>query len=179
MRGVFGMTDNEFGMAKRWLIGFGVVIAIAAIAAASCAFATMRQVDRINRLEVKLGTGDISRAAQLADRGPQNRHLTLTNTDGSRRLDVVVTESGLSYVTGATLPITSDDKAYQLWAVVTDARVSIGQMPMMKSGIGNIAFYMPEGASRLELTLESARGAVLPSQVLISGEVLPYQKVSN
>lgn len=162
---------------RRIMAVLAIMVAIASIVAASAGFAVASQVRRITQLQEKIHTGDIGQSAALADRGPKNSHVALSNESGDQRIDIAVTPSRVSYVTGGKLDRLDEDRSYQLWSVSSGTRVSVGLVPRNSDGLAATAFVLPKGAEMLELTIEPATGSAQPSSPAVAKGIVALSKV--
>jgi anti-sigma-K factor RskA len=113
----------------RWRAGWGAAAAVAAVAAAVTGLLGVRLVqqgDQIDRIRTLLPATGLDGAASKAAQDPTALHVSLVAEEGSTLATVVLLPDGKGYLLRPLLPELSDDRTYQLWALVGEATVSAG-----------------------------------------------------
>jgi hypothetical protein len=147
-----------------------IITVVAAIVAAVASVSVIRQSSRIDKIEQRIGSGSLQQAAVGADADPHNRHAVLVSADGSTRLNVVLTPSGVGFTTGGEADDAGDGRRFQLWALVGGQHVSLG---LLDTDITTaVAFRVPDGASALALSNEPMSGSVVPAQPFLATTTL-------
>lgn len=150
--------------------------AVAGVAAAIVAvlgFVTIRQTQRLDRLDAAMQDVSIDRAGARAMRDPQAANATLRSLDGRVEAPVVVDRSGSGFLFASKLPELPSGRTYQLWGKVQGSVISLG---VFDGRAGVVPFHVGRGQrSALEailVTEEVAPGvAVTQNQPLIAGAV--------
>jgi hypothetical protein len=112
-----------------WRGGWAAAAAVAAVAAAVTGFLGVRLVqqgDQIDRISTLLAATGLEGAASKAAQDPRGLHVSLVAEEGSTLATVVLLPDGKGYLLRPLLPALSDDRTYQLWALVGRATVSAG-----------------------------------------------------
>jgi anti-sigma-K factor RskA len=115
--------------AGRWRGGWAAAAAVAAVAAAVTGFLGFRLVqqgDQIDRINTLLAATGLEGAASKAAQDPTSLHVSLVAEEGSTLATVVLLPDGKGYLLRPLLPALSNDRTYQLWALVGKATVSAG-----------------------------------------------------
>jgi anti-sigma-K factor RskA len=112
-----------------WRAGWGVAAAVATAAAVVTGFMGVRLVEQgdeirdIRRLVQVQGLEGV--AAGIAS-DPASLHVPLVAEEGSTLATVVVLPNGKGFLLRPLLPALSEDRTYQLWALVGEGTVSAG-----------------------------------------------------
>jgi hypothetical protein len=109
--------------------GWGVAAAVAAAAAVVTGVMGIRLVqqgDQIQDIRRLVHTQGLETAASAAAADPSAQHVSLVAEEGSTLGTVVLLPSGKGYLIRPLLPPLSEDRTYQLWALVGRATVSAG-----------------------------------------------------
>lgn len=146
----------------------GPVRAAFAAGAAACvalvAFLGVKVVDtshQVDHLAAQLADGDVGRAAAAAVHRPDAQLVAMRSTDGRHTADAVLLPDGAGYLVKTDLPALSEQRTYQLWAVVDGMKISVG---VLGPSPGPVAFHAPPKASALAITDELAGGVVVSQQ---------------
>lgn len=100
---------------------------------------------------------ELQRSVNAALAAPDSRKVDLVSTDGYRTAHAVVLPDGTGYLVRTNLPVLSDERTYQLWALVGTSTISVGVLgPDPKV----VPFKMNGPVSVLAITEESAGGVV-------------------
>jgi anti-sigma-K factor RskA len=113
----------------RWRTGWGVAAAVVAVAAVVTGFMGIRLVqqgDQIDELGEAVHRVGLDAAASAAAAYPRAQRVSLVAEEGSTLATVVLLPDGTGYLIRPLLPPLSDDRTYQLWALVGKATVSAG-----------------------------------------------------
>lgn len=112
-----------------WRAGWGVAAAVAAVAVVVTGFMGMRLVqqgDQIDELGAAVLKTGLETAASAAASDERSIHVPLLAEEGSTLATVVVLPDGKGYLLRPLLPALSEDRTYQLWALVGEGTVSAG-----------------------------------------------------
>ena len=105
------------------------------------------------------------------EKAPGHRNVQLISTDGKYHISLVISSTGLGYITSSNLPTLSSAKTYQLWGIKKTGMVSIGILgPAGKEA----QFLIPKNANFAELaiSLEPSGGSSAPTTApIVSGVV--------
>lgn len=100
---------------------------------------------------------ELQRSVNAALAAPDSRKVDLVSTDGYRTAQAVVLPDGTGYLVKNNLPVLSDERTYQLWAVVGTSAISVGVLgPEPRI----VPFKMNGPVSALAITEESAGGVI-------------------
>jgi anti-sigma factor RsiW len=139
-------------------VGLGIAAMVAAAAVAMVGILGVRVADdrqRINQLALGQHGDELQRSANAALADPAARKVSLTSSDGYRTAQAVVLPDGTGYVVSNNLPDLSQERTYQLWAVVGTSRISVGVLGPEP----HIApFKLGGNVSALAITDETAGG---------------------
>ena len=98
---------------------------------------------------------ELRRSVNAALAAPDSRKVDLVSADGYRTAQAVVLSDGSGYLVKNNLPVLSDERTYQLWALVGTSAISVGVLgPEPKI----VPFKMDGPVSVLAITEESAGG---------------------
>lgn len=147
------------------------VVFIASVAVIAASIIVIKQSNRITKVERRISSGSVEQVAILADREARNAHLSLATDDKSARVDGVVMPNGSGFLLGGNLKEASSGSIYQLWATTPAGSVSLGLLG--DDATRAAAFRVPDGASRLFITIEASSGAVTPAAVTIASGAIP------
>ena len=146
------------------------LVAVASVAVVAASVVVVKQSNRIDSVQRRIGAGTIEQVAWEADRDPDNRHFALTSADRKERIEGVLTQKNVGFLLSTTAADAGSDKVYQLWAETPAGVVSLGIIGEDFSK--PMALRVPEGAQNLFVTEEAATGAPVPSTArLVSGPV--------
>ena len=110
---------------------------------------------RIDKLTAAMQKATVSNAAFVALSDPQAETVKLASTDGKATAQVVRLPDGTGYLVPKTLPALPVGQVYQLWAVRSDAKISLG---VLGSTPEVSAFRMNGPVLAYALTQEAAGG---------------------
>lgn len=102
--------------------------------------------------------GDVVRTAEAAARQPGARIIELKSVSGALTAEAVLLRDGTGYLVDANLPRLSEDRTYQLWAVVGQNKISVG---VLGPRAGPVAFHTSGDVAALAITEEVAGGVVV------------------
>jgi hypothetical protein len=119
-----------------------------------------RGLGRLERAVAAMENAAVRETANAALNDPANEQVKLTSTDGKTSAQVVRRPDGTGYLVPTTLADLPDDRVYQLWAVRSDAKISLGVLGP-KPGVS--AFRMTGDVLAYAVT-EEAAGGVAASQ---------------
>lgn len=117
-------------------------------------------LDRVDRLADAMEKTVVANAAQAALANPRAEQVQLTSTDGKAGAQVVRLPDGTGYLLPRNLAALPGDRVYQLWAVRSDAKISLG---VLGSNPAVAAFRMAGPVVAYAIT-EEAPGGVAASQ---------------
>ena len=105
------------------------------------------------------------------EKAPGHRDVELISTGGKYHISMVISSTGLGYITSSNLPTLSSAKTYQLWGIKNTGMVSIGILgPAGKE----TQFLIPKNSNFAELaiSLEPSGGTSAPTTApIVSGVV--------
>jgi anti-sigma-K factor RskA len=142
-------------LAPAWVATAAALVALLAVGAL-----TYRQQQKIADVEAGLRDQELAVAALAAFDDPEARHSTLRAGDGSLQVRAVVLPDGTGYLLADRLPSLSEDRTYQLWAMIDGQPVSAGVLGPDPSVM---TFRVHEGTSALAISEEAAGGADRPT----------------
>lgn len=114
---------------RRSRAGWAAAATVAAVAVVVTGFMGIRlieQGDQIDELGTAVQTVGLESAASAAATNELSQHVPLVAEEGSTLATVVLLPDGKGYLLRPLLPELSDDRTYQLWALVGKATVSAG-----------------------------------------------------
>ena len=158
---VMAMKQRKAGMLAappRRGFGAGIAAMVAIAAVAMIGFLGFQSVD-LDGDNTPGGTyaQELQRSVNAALAAPDSRKVDLVSTDGYRSAQAVVLPDGTGYLVRNNLPMLSDERTYQLWAVVGTSAISVGVLgPEPKI----VPFKMDGPVSALAITEESAGGVI-------------------
>jgi hypothetical protein len=117
-------------------------------------------LDRLGALTTAMEKAAVSNAAFAALNDPQAEKVKLASTDGKTSAQVVRLADGTGYIVPGTLAALPAGRVYQLWAVRSDAKISLG---VLGSNPDVSAFRM-NGPVLAYAVTEEAAGGVAASQ---------------
>jgi len=117
-------------------------------------------VDRIYRLAQAMQEANLNSAAFAALSDGSAEQVTLASTDGKSSARVVRLRDGTGYLVPGTLAPLPEGRVYQLWAVRSDAKISLG---VLGANPGVTAFRMTGPVSAYAVTDEAAGGVATTS----------------
>ena len=100
---------------------------------------------------------ELQRSVNAALAAPYSRKVDLVSADGYKTAQAVVLPDGTGYLVKNNLPVLSDERTYQLWAVVGSSAISVG---VLGSEPKIVPFKMDGPVSALASTEESAGGVI-------------------
>jgi anti-sigma factor RsiW len=126
------------------------------------------QDDQIGRMATDAA---LSQAAAAASTSPGSRVVHLASSDRSVLADAVITPGGTGYLWNVQLPQPAAGRAYQLWAIVGDDKVSVG---VLSASARVHRFAVPAGSvGALAVTDEPMAGSVQPTTAPVLLGTLP------
>ena len=84
------------------------------------------RLDRLEALAQDMEKAVVSNAAYAALNDSHNEQIRLVSSDGTATAQVVRRPDGTGYLVPGTLDPLPDGRVYQLWAVRSDAKISLG-----------------------------------------------------
>lgn len=137
------------------------LVAAAAVVIAVLGIQVSHLDDRTDQLAAALQEEGLNEAVQAALFDESARRVDLRSEDGATFAQAVVRDNGDGFLVRDNLPLLSDDRTYQVWAMVGDRPVSVG---VLGSDPGTSAFKVAaDGVSVLAVTAEQAGGVVAPT----------------
>jgi hypothetical protein len=124
-----GTQKRDRSRWSRRSISLRAAAATVALAAAFTAFLGVqvgRQDARLDRIDAALRKGAIRSAAAAAMADPSAEEIKLASFDGHSGARLVRQADGTGFVWADTLAGLPPDRTYQLWAVRSDAKISLG-----------------------------------------------------
>jgi anti-sigma-K factor RskA len=112
-----------------WRAGWAAAAAVAAVAVVVTGFMGMRLVqqgDQIDELSDAVQQVGLDTVVSAASADPASLHVPLVAEEGSTLATVVLLPDGKGYLLRPLLPSVSEDRTYQLWALVGKGTVSAG-----------------------------------------------------
>jgi len=150
--------------------GTGIAAMVAVAAMVMIGFLGFRAVD-LGGDNTPGGTyaQELQRSVNAALAEPDSRKVDLVSTDGYRMAHAVVLPDGTGYLVKNNLPALSDERTYQLWALVGTSAISVGVIgPEPKI----VPFKMDGPVSVLAITEEGKGGVVSSKQdPVVAGRV--------
>ncbi len=140
--------------------GVGIAAMVAVAAVAMIGFLGIRVADdrrRLNQFEQQAYPDQLTQSVNAALADPGARRIDMISTDGYRSAQAVVLPDGTGYMVKSNLPPLSEQRTYQLWAVVGTSKISVG---VLGSKIDAVPFKMDGPVSALAITEEVAGGVV-------------------
>jgi Anti-sigma-K factor rskA/Putative zinc-finger len=119
-------------------------------------------IDRLNRLADAIQQANVKNAAYAALSNPQAEQVKLASTDGKASARVVRLPDGTGYLVPTSLATLPAGRVYQLWAVRSDAKISLGVLGA-KPEVS--AFRMTGPVLAYAVTEEAAGGVATTSNV--------------
>ncbi len=158
-------SDLERGWhaSRRFAVGAISMVALASVVLVIASVVLATQVSRLSKIEKRVGAGDMEQVARLADADPRNRHISLSNPEGSKRLDLVLTKGDLVLLTNARLDETKSGRRYVLWANEVNNAVPVGafRVDADERVVGRM--LAPTGVAKFFVTDEPSAGVTVPS----------------
>lgn len=115
---------------------------------------------RIDKLADAMQKANLSNAALAALNDPQAEKVKLVSTDGKATAQVVRLADGTGYLVPTTLSGLPAGRVYQLWAVRSDAKISLGVL----GGKPEVSAFRMTGPVLAYAVTEEAAGGVSVSQ---------------
>jgi hypothetical protein len=115
---------------------------------------------RIDKLADAMQKANVSNAALAALNDPQAEKVKLVSTDGKATAQVVRLADGTGYLVPNTLSALPAGRVYQLWAVRSDAKISLGVL----GGKPEVSAFRMTGPVLAYAVTEEAAGGVSVSQ---------------
>jgi len=151
----------------RRTIGLRVAAATMAVAAAAALFLGValghhdsHRLDNIDKLAQAIQEANVNSAAFAALSDPAAEQVKLASADGKSSARVVRLPDGTGYLVPGTLAPLPAGRVYQLWAVRSDAKISLG---VLGASPGVSAFRMSGPVSAYAVTDEAAGGVATTS----------------
>ncbi len=138
--------------------------AVAVAAVAVVAVIGLKVSDDSRRIDQMAGGAagtQLSRATSAALADPQARLVDLRSPQGKASVQAVVLPDGTGYVVKNNLPALGPARTYQLWAVVGEAKISVG---VLGPDPGPAGFKAAGAVTALAITQEPAGGVVASDQ---------------
>ena len=115
---------------------------------------------RVGRIADILQKAGVSNAADAALADPASQQVKLTSTDGKSTAEVVRRPDGTGYLVPTGLASLPAGRVYQLWAVRSDAKISLGVL----GGKPEVSAFRMAGPVLAYAVTEEAAGGVAASQ---------------
>ena len=168
------LADRRADRAAPRSIPLRVAAAAMAVAAAVALFLGValgrNDNDRLERLEAlaqDMEKAVVSNAAYAALNDPANEQIRLVSADGTASAQLVRRPDGTGYLVPGSLAPLPEGRVYQLWAVRSDAKISLG---VLGSAPEVSAFRMMGPVAAFAVTEEVAGGvAVSQNQPVVVG----------
>ena len=112
------------------------------------------RLDRLDEIVENMEKGAVTNAAFAALANPQAEQVQLTSADGKPMARVARLPDGTGYLVPTSLGPPSAGKVYQLWAVRSDAKISLGVVGSSEV----VAFRMTGPVAAFAVTEEKAGG---------------------
>jgi len=171
---VVSMQDRPRGGDRRRSLPVRFVASMAAVAAVVIAVLGVqvsRLDERTDRLDAALQKEGLDQAVQAALFDETARRIELRSDDGVTFAKAVVRDNGDGFIVSDNLPGLSDDRTYQVWAIVGEQPISVG---VLGNDPGVAAFTMSApGVTVLAVTAERAGGVASPSGAPVVSGMLP------
>lgn len=129
-----------------------------------------RQDQRLDEMSNLLALDALERAYQAAETTPGSEVVQMTSFDGQIDARAVVTEDGVGFLQGSSLPRLPEGRTYQLWGDAGDKRVSLGSLgrsPEVAS------FGVSDQFVGLAITEEAEPGVIVSEQPVLAYGQLP------
>jgi hypothetical protein len=117
-------------------------------------------LSRIDALATAMQTAAVKNAAFAALNDPQAEKVRLASTDGKATAQVVRLPDGTGYLVPNTLGALPAGRVYQLWAVRSDAKISLGVL----GAVPDVAAFRMTGPVLAYAVTDEAAGGVAASQ---------------
>jgi hypothetical protein len=114
---------------------------------------------RIDKLAEAMQNANVSNAALAALNDPQAEKVKLISTDGKATAQIVRLADGTGYLVPNTLSALPAGRVYQLWAVRSDAKISLGVL----GGKPEVSAFRMTGPVLAYAVTEEAAGGVAAS----------------
>lgn len=151
-----------------------MLTAVTALAAAIVGIFGVRVVDqgrRLDRMQTTMAGDGLRRSAVAALADPAAVRLALTAADTGLTAQTAILPDGRGYVMADQLPRLAPDRAYQLWVLIGQERISAG---ILGSSPTTAAFHVAQRFDGLAITAESAGGvAASDNAPVVFGRVAP------
>jgi anti-sigma factor RsiW len=148
-------------------ISLGVAAATMAIAAAVALFLGVAlgrndngRLERLEALAQDMEKAVVSNAAYAALNDPANEQIRLVSADGTASAQLVRRPDGTGYLVPGTLAPLPAGRVYQLWAVRSDAKISLGVL----GSVPEVAAFRMMGPVAAFAVTEEVAGGVAASQ---------------
>jgi hypothetical protein len=129
----------------------------------------VQQGDQFDELADSVSQQHLDGLVRVALADPQSRSVELVAEEGSTLAKVVVLPDGTGYLYHPLLPPVSEDRTYQLWALVGKATVSAG---VLGNRPGLTAFRVDLPVDGFAISEEQRGGVPVPrSQPIASGMI--------
>jgi hypothetical protein len=118
------------------------------------------RLDRLEALAQDMEKAVVSNAAFAALNDPGNEQVKLVSSDGRASAQVVRRPDGTGYLVPATLAPLPAGRVYQLWAVRSDAKISLGVL----GAVPEVSAFRMDGPVAAYAVTEEAAGGVATTQ---------------
>lgn len=150
---------------RRLATWIGAAAAVAAVAVSTVltvdALSDQRRLeDRVNDLAATLERSGAERAAQAALLDPRSKLVVLRSPDSSLLARVVYLPDGHGYLVDHNLDPLAEGRAYQLWVLAGDRKVSAG---VLGASPGVVGFAAAGEIAGFAITAEDGSGAAQPT----------------
>ena len=152
---------------RRWSRIASVAAIAAVLATVLASVAGLRVLDqerRLDALQTAVRSDPLRDAANAALADPSAQRVVLRSTDGRNAATVVTTAAGDGYLVRHDLPALPQERIYQLWALVGEAKVSAA---VVAQDARVVAFRAPGAIDGFAITEEDAPGAPAPTRTPI------------
>lgn len=176
MTRISDLGDRRMAQAAPRSIPLRVAAATMAVAAAITLFLGVAlgrsdndRLDRLEALAQDMEKAVVSNAAYAALNDSHNEQVRLVSSDGTATAQVVRRPDGTGYLVPGTLAPLPTGRVYQLWAVRSDAKISLG---VLGAAPDVSAFRMNGPVAAFALTEETAGGvSTTENQPVVVGYV--------
>ena len=114
------------------------------------------RLDRVEALVEDMQKAVVSNAAYAALNDSRNEHVKLVSSDGNSTAQVVRRPDGTGYLVPGTMASLPAGRVYQLWAVRSDAKVSLGVL----GAVPVVSAFRMDGPVAAYAVTEEAAGGV-------------------
>jgi hypothetical protein len=118
------------------------------------------RLDRLEALAEDMEKAVVSNAAYAALNDPGNEQIRLVSSDGKATAQVVRRPDGTGYLLPGTLAELPPGRVYQLWAVRSDAKISLGVL----GAAPEVSAFRMDGPVAAYAVTDEAAGGVSASE---------------